>query len=194
MWLKDGTRLLGIEFPKYEPGFSVQVADLLIKHSGALVISSLYTEASEWQIRPVSEIVPVRQVTEREHPIKHLFFLSRSDFLPFAWIAVLKIGLSAAPRVDSPPPLAPKHQPDRVDKFPKMMSPWQQVAAAAAAVVIQCLWLIKPTLFSHLFVWRKSKEVKAKSGTGPTYSQERKPSDEWVLKRCFCTSMEKWRQ
>lgn len=62
---------------------------LLMKHSGALLIGSLCTEASEWQTRWVSEIVPVGQVTEREHPIKHLFLLSRPDFLSFTWIAVL---------------------------------------------------------------------------------------------------------
>lgn len=57
----------------------MHVTLLLMKHSGALLISSLYTGASEWQTRWVSEIVPVKQVTEREHPIKHLLFLSRPD-------------------------------------------------------------------------------------------------------------------
>lgn len=60
---------------------SLCVTILLMKHSAALVISSLYTEACEWQTRWVSEIVPVRQVTEREHPIKHFFFFWRTDSL-----------------------------------------------------------------------------------------------------------------
>lgn len=64
---------------EYEPGFSLHVTFSLMKHSGALLINILCTEASECQTRWLSEIVPVGQVTERERLIK----LSRPDFLFF---------------------------------------------------------------------------------------------------------------
>lgn len=66
--------------------------------------------------------------------------------------------------------------------------------ATAAAVVIQCLWLIQPKLFSHS-LWGVSEEVIAKSGRrDPMQSMQRalkkcfhgeKPSDECTVALCF---------
>lgn len=79
---------------EYEP--SLNVAILPRKHSGALLISILCTEASECQTRWLSEIVPVRQVTERERLIK----LSRPDFLPVHMDQVRRASLTyPAPRL-----------------------------------------------------------------------------------------------
>lgn len=71
------------------------------------IINSLHTQVSEWQTRWVSEIVPVRKVTEREHLIKHLFFLQRLFlFFPasFLWYTVIHMNhcTSAPPSANSP--------------------------------------------------------------------------------------------